>query len=110
MDVWMQTSGVAPLAVERRSSMRMRRHAQDGRSARGLLYPTAVRDDFCQQEPCQGRLDIGLSAVLRVAAGRGDICGHTDEDHQYGRYKNSQSLNHATIPLPGWLNDSCSYL
>jgi hypothetical protein len=36
--------------------------AQNSRSTLGLLYPVAVRDDRCEQEHCQGPVDIGLSA------------------------------------------------
>ena len=42
---WMQTSGTALLAVERCSLVRVWMAAQDSRSAHGLLYFAAVRDD-----------------------------------------------------------------
>ena len=41
----MQTSGTALLAVERCSLVRVWMAAQDSRSAHGLLYFAAVRDD-----------------------------------------------------------------
>ena len=37
--------------------------AQDGRSARGLLYLAAVWDDFCQREHRQVRVDTGYRYV-----------------------------------------------
>jgi len=40
---WMQTIGAALHAVKRRSVAGVQTTAQDGRSARGLLYLTAVR-------------------------------------------------------------------
>jgi len=40
---WMQTTGTLLLGVQRCSSIRLRTAAHDGRSARGLLYLTAVR-------------------------------------------------------------------
>jgi len=58
----MQTTGTALLASEWRSIVRLWTPAQDSRSAHGLLYLAAVRDDWCQQEHRQVRLDIGLSA------------------------------------------------
>lgn len=45
----MQTTGAALLAVEQHSLSCTRLLAQDGRSAHGLLYFTAVWDDSCQQ-------------------------------------------------------------
>jgi hypothetical protein len=42
---WMQTTGEVLLAVRWCSWARVRMTAQDGRSARGLLYLAAVRDD-----------------------------------------------------------------
>jgi hypothetical protein len=42
---WMQTSGTALLAVERCSLVRVWMAAQDSRSAHGLLYFAAVRND-----------------------------------------------------------------
>jgi hypothetical protein len=36
----------------------MQTPAQDSRSVPGLLYPTAVQDDRCEQEHCQGPVDI----------------------------------------------------
>jgi hypothetical protein len=47
---WMQTTGAALVAAERRSLARLLMPAQGGRSAHRLLYPTAVPDDLCQQE------------------------------------------------------------
>jgi len=48
----MQTTGTALIAVQRCSLMRMWMPAQDSRSAHGLLYLGAVRDDWCEyQEP-----------------------------------------------------------
>ncbi len=41
---WMQTTGTALLAAERRCIVRLRAPAQDSRSAHGLLYLIAVRD------------------------------------------------------------------
>ncbi len=41
----MQTSGAALLAVQAGSPVRLRTLAQDSRSAYGLLYRAAVRDD-----------------------------------------------------------------
>jgi len=41
----MQTSGAALLAIERSSLARVRMPAQYSRSAHGLLYFAAVRDD-----------------------------------------------------------------
>ena len=43
--IWRQTSGTALLAVERCSLVRVWMAAQDSRSAHGLLYFAAVRDD-----------------------------------------------------------------
>jgi hypothetical protein len=45
LSIWMQTSGTALLAVERCSLVRVWMAAQDSRSAYGLLYVAAVRDD-----------------------------------------------------------------
>jgi hypothetical protein len=42
---WMQTTGATLLAVKRYSLARVSLAAQDSHSVRGLLYPTAVRDD-----------------------------------------------------------------
>jgi hypothetical protein len=56
----MQTSGAALFRVKRCRPMRARRSAQDSHCAYGLLYLTAVRDDWREQERCQGRVDIGL--------------------------------------------------
>ena len=39
---WMQTTGAALLAVERRSPLRVQMTAQDRRSAHALLYLVAV--------------------------------------------------------------------
>jgi hypothetical protein len=45
LSIWMQTSGTALLAVERCSPVRVWMAAQHSRSAHGLLYFAAVRDD-----------------------------------------------------------------
>jgi hypothetical protein len=58
----MQTTGAALLAVERCSLARVRMAAQDSHSAHGLLYLTAVQDNRCEQEYCQGRVDIGVAS------------------------------------------------
>ena len=42
---WMQTTGACLFAVERCSPVRVWMAAQDSRSAHGLLYFAAVRDD-----------------------------------------------------------------
>jgi hypothetical protein len=62
--VWMQTTGAVLLAVKQGSLLCMWLPAQDGRSVRGLLYPTAVRDDPHQQGNCQGRVDINPARDL----------------------------------------------
>jgi hypothetical protein len=68
LSVWMQTTGAALLAAERRSIVRLRVPVQDGRSAHGLLYLAAVQDDQRQQEHCQPRLDVEPSSgTLAVA-------------------------------------------
>jgi hypothetical protein len=54
----MQTTGAALLAVQQCSLARVPMRAQDGRSAHGLLYPTAVRDDSRQQDDGQGCVDV----------------------------------------------------
>jgi hypothetical protein len=67
----MQTTGAAQLATKRRSQACVLMPAQDGRSAHGLLYLTAVSDNSCQQEDCQGRVDIGalVRLILNPPAG-----------------------------------------
>jgi hypothetical protein len=57
----MQTTGTALLTVEQRSVVGLWTPAKHGRSVLGLLYLAAVPDDSCQQERCQGRVDIGSS-------------------------------------------------
>lgn len=47
LTIWMQTTGVALLAAERCSIVRLWTPVQDSRSAYGLLYFAAVRDDRC---------------------------------------------------------------
>lgn len=42
--------------------------AQDCRGAHGLLYLTAVWDDWREQERCQGRVDIGLVSLTAPEA------------------------------------------
>jgi len=54
----MQTTGTVLVAVKRRSPVRMWMLAQDSRSAHGLLYFAAVRDDWPEQEHCQRGVDI----------------------------------------------------
>jgi hypothetical protein len=53
----MQTTGTVLLAVSRASSARVRTPAQDSRSAHGLLYLAAVRDDRRPQEHCPAAVD-----------------------------------------------------
>jgi hypothetical protein len=60
---WMQTTGAALLAVRRCSLARVRMPAQDSRSAHGLLYLAAVRDDWREQEHRQGTVDTDPSLV-----------------------------------------------
>jgi hypothetical protein len=67
---WMQTTGARLLAVSRCSSVRVRTHAQDSRSAHGLLYLTAVRDDSRQQEHCQPLLTLDY----QLGNERGERC------------------------------------
>ena len=57
---WMQTSGTALLAVERCRLVGVWLAAQDGRSAHGLLYLAAVRDDRRKQEHIKVTLTAGL--------------------------------------------------
>ena len=88
--VWMQTSGTSLLAVDRCSLAHVWTFAQDSRSAYGLLYLAAVRDDWCQQEHRQVRLDIGLSAwelachtlLTTVFAGQGRFVLPVDYHHR----------------------------
>lgn len=63
----MQTSGTALLAVERCSLVRVWMAAQDSRSAHGLLYFAAVRDDrhhlirrLCHAYPLPAHSGAGL--------------------------------------------------
>jgi hypothetical protein len=58
---WMQTTGTALGVSERRSIVRLRTPAQDSRSAHGLLYLAAVRDDSREQERCQ--VGVGYSGA-----------------------------------------------
>jgi hypothetical protein len=64
---WMQTSGTALLAVERCSLVRVWMAAQDSRSAHGLLYFAAVREDrhhlirrLCHAYPLPAYTSAGL--------------------------------------------------
>lgn len=66
--LWMQTTGAALLGIEQRSVVRLWVFAQDGRSAPGLLYLAAVRDDWREQERCQGRVDIPLVSLTAPEA------------------------------------------
>src|ERR1700733_3379592 len=59
LGLWMQSTGAALLAVKRCSLVRVPMAAQDGPRAYGLLYLAAVPDGSCQQEHCQGQVDIG---------------------------------------------------
>ena len=61
---WMQTTGATLLAVKKPTIVRMWVPAQDGRSALGLLYSTAVWDDSCQQERRQVSVDIAYQQLL----------------------------------------------
>jgi hypothetical protein len=58
-----RTSGAVLLAVKQCSSERMQTPVQDGTSAHGLLYPTAVWVDWREQEHCQGTVDADPSLV-----------------------------------------------
>jgi hypothetical protein len=60
---WMQTTGACLFAFNRCSSPRVQTPAQDSRSAHGLLYPAAVRDDQRQHEHCQGGVDISPASL-----------------------------------------------
>jgi hypothetical protein len=77
--IWMQTTGAALVAAKQCSLACVLMPAQDSRSAHGLLYPAAVRDDSCQQERCQVWIDIELTpaadAGLQPAHGAGGILG-----------------------------------
>ena len=67
----MQTTGAALLVLSQRSLRRMWLPAQDGHSARGLLYLTALWDDWHEQEHCQGGSDIDLASLaVREVVGR----------------------------------------
>ena len=68
LTTWMQTTGATLLVVKRRSVVRAWMPAQDSRSAHGLLYLAAVRDDPRQQERCQGRVDIGPATLTAPEA------------------------------------------
>ena len=65
---WMQTTGASLLAVNRCSPAHVRTLAQDSRSAHGLLYLAAVRDDEREQEHCQGRIDVGPASLTAPEA------------------------------------------
>ncbi len=56
--LWMQTTGACLLAVNGCSLARVRMSAQDSRSAHGLLYLAAVRNDAREQGHCQDHVDI----------------------------------------------------
>jgi hypothetical protein len=60
--------GAALLAAQRRSLARVLMPAQDSRSACGLLYLAAVRDDRREQEHCQGCVDIDLASLTAPEA------------------------------------------
>jgi hypothetical protein len=62
----MQTTGAFQLVVNQCSSARARTPVQGSRSVHELLYLAAVRDDSCQQDHRQGRVDINLTCDLRV--------------------------------------------
>jgi hypothetical protein len=66
--IWMQTVGTALLAVNRCSPARVWATFQDSRSAHGLLYLAAVRDDRREQEHCQSRVDIGSASLMAPEA------------------------------------------
>jgi hypothetical protein len=70
----MQTTGTTLIAVKRRSLVRVGMSAQDSRSAHGLLYLAAVRDDRCEQEHCQGRVAIGPASLTAPEAVGGPRC------------------------------------
>ena len=55
----MQTSGATLLATKRRCLVRVLMAVHDGRSAYGLLYLIAVRDD-CGQEARQTPIDSAV--------------------------------------------------
>jgi hypothetical protein len=60
----MQTSGMALLAVERCSPVRVWTAAQDSRSAHGLLYFAAVRDDRHHQIRRSGEVVQDCSSMV----------------------------------------------
>src|SRR5215472_17824854 len=64
----MQTTGACLFASSRCSSPRVQTPAQDSRSAHGLLYPAAVRDDQRQHEHCQGGVDISPASLTAPEA------------------------------------------
>ena len=67
----MQTTGACLFAFNRCGSQRVQTPAQDSRSAHGLLYPAAVRDDQRQHEHCQDGVDISpASLTAPESAGR----------------------------------------
>jgi hypothetical protein len=57
----MQTIGAAGSQVKRCSLESVLMSAQDGYSARGLLYLAAIPVRSCQSEHCQDRVDAGGS-------------------------------------------------
>jgi hypothetical protein len=61
----MQTTGAILLAVKLPSSMRMRRHAQDGRSARGLLYPML----YAMTSASKNAVKAGLTSDYQQCSG-----------------------------------------
>ncbi len=68
--IWMQTTGVALLTAKQCSQLPMCLPVQDGCSARGLLYLTAVRDDQREQEHRQDHIDIGRWADVPGRVGQ----------------------------------------
>jgi hypothetical protein len=75
----MQTTGAVLLTVKRSSLAHVRTPAQDSRSAHGLLYLAAVRDDRRQQEYCQVRLDVRPSAWELVCHASVTIVSQVDQ-------------------------------
>ena len=53
----MQTTGACLFAFNQCSSRRVQMHAEDSRSAHGLLYPAAVQHDGREQEHRQVPVD-----------------------------------------------------
>jgi hypothetical protein len=55
----MQTTGAALLGVQRCNLPYMRMTAHGSHSVDRLLYLAAIPGGSCQQEHCQGRVDVG---------------------------------------------------